>query len=342
VGRRFIQLELDITNRCNLRCVMCFHSLAATRHARTVHLTPDDFSRAAAPVLPLTQRLSLSLGNEPLMSPHFAAILRVAAPYKVPHVNFYTNGLLLNDVNTDAIIKYGVTQVCVSIDGATRTTYNAIRRDGDFDDLVRNVEHLIARRDAHARRLPRVRFDIVMMQRNVHELPDIVRLASRLGVQELNFRHLVSFEGLNIAHESLTHRKALSNYYLDKALALATDLGLETHHHPAPFELDNRKFALRPDESTPGPEISPYCSYPFYFITMGPGGHVLPCPHAHGEAPYGQVSPSTPLDQIWLGPRFVALRTQILANDPPGMCRRCPLLADRHPDVGALFVTRRH
>jgi hypothetical protein len=75
---------------------------------------------------------------------------------------------------------------------------------------------------------------------------------------------------------------------------------------------------------------------------MGPGGHVLPCPHSHGEAPYGELSAEMPLDRIWLGPKFTALRQRILRHDPPDMCRRCPYLADHYPNVSALFATREH
>ena len=44
---------------------------------------------------------------------------------------------------------------------ATAPTYNSIRRDGDFDTLIRNVGRLIERRRALGRDTPRVRFDIV-------------------------------------------------------------------------------------------------------------------------------------------------------------------------------------
>lgn len=338
--RRFLHLEMDITNRCNLRCVMCYHSLEATRRASTVHLAPEDFAALAAGVLPHAHRLSLSLGNEPLMSPHFVEILRIAAPYALPHFNFYTNGLLLTDAHIDAIVACGVTQVCVSIDGATRATYNAIRRDGDFDRLTRNVERLVQRRGAAGSATPRVRFDVVMMQRNVHELEDLVRLAARLGVEELNFRHLVSFEGLDMAGESLGAVKALSNYCLDRALRAAQELGLRVYHHPAPYALDAADAAPAAAEAPFVP--TPYCAYPFYFVAMGPGGHVLPCPFSHGEAPFGRVSRDEPLERIWLGPAFTALRQRILDADPPAMCRRCSYLADKHPDVAQLFATRRH
>jgi hypothetical protein len=42
------------------------------------------------------------------------------------------------------------------------------------------------------------------------------RLGARLGVQELNFRHHVSFEGLGMEKESLMHTKALSDYSLSQ------------------------------------------------------------------------------------------------------------------------------
>jgi hypothetical protein len=75
---------------------------------------------------------------------------------------------------------------------------------------------------------------------------------------------------------------------------------------------------------------------------MGPGGHVLPCPYSHGEAPYGQASAETPVDMIWLGPRFTELRQRILAHDPPDMCRRCSFLANRYPNLPEFFATRRN
>jgi len=363
-GRRFLHLEMDIVNRCNIRCIMCFHSFESTRRARTVHLSPDDFAFVASRMLPHAYHLSLSLGNEPLMSPHFVEILRLASGYKVPNVNFFTNGLLLNDSKIDAIIQYGVTQLCISIDGATAATYNAIRRDGDFDHLIHNVKRFIARRDAMQSATPRVRFDFVLMKRNIHELPDLVKLAAQLGVQQLAFRHLVSFEGLNMEQESLQLERALSDKCLRAALKRAAKLGLEVQTRPEFFNAKKSRLQLlkapllhasrllKRSRGTAGSDArevgsrtpfvpTPYCPFPFFHISMGPGGHILPCPHAHGEAPYGQVSGETPIDQIWLNSKFMELRGRILQHDPPEMCRRCPYLADKYPNIAELFATRK-
>jgi MoaA/NifB/PqqE/SkfB family radical SAM enzyme len=338
---RFMHLELDITNRCNLRCVMCYHSFESTRRARTVNMTPEEFDAIASRVLPHAGRLSLSLGNEPLMSPHFMPIVRAAAAYRVPEVNFFTNGLLLDDDNIDAIVESGVTQVCISIDGATAATYNAIRRNGDFDRLMGNIARLIARRDAAGSATPRLRFDFVMMQRNIHEIVDLVTLAARFGVDTLNFCHLVAWEGLDMERESLRHTKALANYWLEKALAAANGFGIPVPFHPQPFDLGGETAAASPAPAAAQPYLpTPYCAYPFFHVSVGPGGHVLPCPFSHGEPPYGRLSPDVPFEEIWLGPEFTTLRQRILRHDPPEMCRRCSFLSNHYPDAAALFATR--
>lgn len=338
---RFAHLELDITNRCNLRCVMCYHSFESVRRARTVNMTPEEFDAIAARVLPHAYKLTLSLGNEPLMSPHFIPILRAAAAYRVPEVNFFTNGLLLVDESIDAIIESGVTQVCVSIDGATAATYNAIRRNGDFDALVRNMERLVERRDAAGSATPQLRFHFVMMQRNIHEIVDLVTLAARFGVTELNFSHLAAWEGLGMEGESLSHTKALSNYWLEKALAAAGALGIAVPFHPEPFDLGGETSPETPAPAVERPFLpTPYCAYPFFHVSVGPGGHLLACPFSHGEPPYGELSSGVPFEEIWLGPRFTTLRQRILRNDPPDMCRRCSYLSNRYPDTKSLFATR--
>jgi MoaA/NifB/PqqE/SkfB family radical SAM enzyme len=341
LNRRFLHLEIDIVNRCNLRCIMCFHSLNLSSPSSMVCMTPDQFSTVAQGILPHAYRLTLSLGNEPLMSPHFIPILEIATGYRVAHVNFFTNGLLLDDRKIDAILENAVTQVCISIDGATASTYNSIRRGGDFHRLLSNVENLIRKRDRNRRDLPRVRFDMVLMRRNIHEIVELINLAASLGVSQLNFAHLVSFHGLGMEKESLIFEKAASNQWLEKGLARADELGLEVQFHPAPFELGE------PDSGASNPEAmpylpTPYCPYPFFHVTMGPGCHMLPCPFSHGQPPYGVLSDEVSFEQIWLGPKFMKLRQRILDHDPPGMCRRCAFLSNKYPGVESLFSTRRN
>jgi MoaA/NifB/PqqE/SkfB family radical SAM enzyme len=80
--------------------------------------------------------------------------------------------------------------------------------------------------------------------------------------------------------------------------------------------------------------------YPFFHVSINSGGHVLACPFAHGQAPFGTLTPDTPFEAIWFGARFSELRRRILNHDPPDMCRRCSYLASRYPNDPALFAAR--
>jgi MoaA/NifB/PqqE/SkfB family radical SAM enzyme len=336
---RFIDLEIDISNRCNIRCRMCYFSFDQTFHAQAVFMRPGAFASIADSILPHAKTLMLSLGSEPLMSPDFVRVLELAARYRVPELGFYTNGLLMNDRIVDAIIESGVTVVAISVDGATKTTFESIRKGANFELLLRNVRALVRRRAEHGGALPRVRFGVVLMRQNIEELPDIVTLAWRLGVEELNFFHAVVYDGLDTEPESLVHHKALSNDCLARARARAHELGLTIVHNPSPFKLDAAPAAI-PQPPRAARTTDPYCRFPFFHVSIDSGGRVMPCPFAHGEPSFGVVGPDTPFERIWLGQAFTELRRRILTNDPPDMCRRCSFLASSQPDRPELFGTR--
>jgi MoaA/NifB/PqqE/SkfB family radical SAM enzyme len=341
-GERFMQLEMDITSKCNLRCVMCYHSLDEFVNGKAVNVTADTFAAMASALLPHVHTLTLSLGSEPLMSPHFVRILRVAAPHRVPNLSFYTNGLLLTDAIADAIVQCGVTKVCISVDGARRATYEAIRRGASFRTLLRNIRNLVARRDALRSPTPALRFDVVIMRRNVEELEDIVVLGAKLGISAINFFHMVAYEGLAMESESMVHDKERSNYWVARATNAAERLGIAVTAAPRPFQTAPLIQIQRPGIPPQVFSQTPYCRYPFFHVSMNSGGHVLACPHANGEPAFGTVSAETPIEAIWLGPKFTELRERILAHDPPAMCRRCSFLTTTHPDAAELFATRPH
>jgi MoaA/NifB/PqqE/SkfB family radical SAM enzyme len=333
---RFMHVEMDITSRCNIRCVMCYHSFDRFARSKAVLLPVETFDALADALLPRAHTLTLSLGSEPTTSPNFVPILRSAARHRVPNLTFFTNGTLLHDPVIAAIIETNVTEICVSVDGATAATYEAIRRDASFDQVIGNVRRLVAARTARGRPEPRLRFDVVMMKRNVHELPALVDLAASLGVDAINFFHMVVYDGLHTEDQSLRRHQDLSDLWLGRAVARAQALGLPISSHPRRFEEERESSAPAGSPYA----ASPYCMYPFFHVSMNSGGHVLPCPFSHGEPPFGTIGPDTPFEAIWLGSKFSELRRRILDSDPPPMCRRCSYLASRYPNVEELFATR--
>ena len=221
LGPGRLKVTIDVSNKCNLRCRMCHFSFDNVFHQPAHHMRPEMFERIAASVLPHAHTVVLSAGNEPLMSPWFTEILRLVAPYKIPALYFLTNAQLLTKKISEAVIEAGVTQVQISADGATKETYERIRRGARFETLLRNIQYLTDRKQELQRSSPRLQFNVVLMKSNLEELEHYVDLAEQLGVEWIAARHLLQITGLEMEHESLTHDRARANQYFRRFLRRA-------------------------------------------------------------------------------------------------------------------------
>lgn len=369
---RFMTVVMDISNKCNLRCRMCYFSFDRYFKAKPVYLRPETFRKISGKLLPYARTLTLSCGSEPLTSPFFIEILKEAAKYRVPFVDFATSGTLLTEKYADALIEHGVTDVMFSVDAATKETYEYIRRGASFDRLLRNIKYLSDQKKLLRSSIPRLRFNMTLMKLNIHEIEDLVVLAADLGVTQLDFRHLVVYKGLGTEQESLVHYKDLSDYWLDRARQKAEELGLEIVMCPENFKKNGQEGTSKRQESkaarlreifskvVKNPKhalrigtfrllnllrgekgrLTPYCSLPFHYVLINAGGHILPCPNCHGEAAYGTLTDDVTFNQIWFGQSYQELRGKILNNDPPEMCKICPALGLSRPDEEEFFQPR--
>lgn len=247
LGRRSLTVLLDATNKCNLRCTMCHFALEETRREPLVRWTTDDVDALERDVLPHARRVFLSAGTEPLVWPHFPRLLYAVRRARVPRVELITNGLLLTDELAERIVAARVTRVQLSIDGATKETYESIRAGADFERFVEALERLrAAKRRARSRR-PALQFNVTLMRRNVDELEDLLRLARRHGVASIDLRHVVVDERLDVERESLVHDKPRAHRALARARSLAAELGLELVRWPEDFVLDEGEEAHAPE-----------------------------------------------------------------------------------------------
>jgi sulfatase maturation enzyme AslB (radical SAM superfamily) len=211
-----LKVILDISNKCNLRCRMCHFSFDEIYYRPAQHMRPEMFERVAESTMPLAHTVILSAANEPLMSPWFVEILEICARYRPPNLLFLTNAQRLNQKVADAIIRCGVTQVQISADGATKETYEYIRRGAKFEQLVENLKYLTRQKRLLGRTSPLLQFNLVLMQSNLEELPLFVDLAEEVGVEWIAARHLLVMKGLDMENESLVSDRARANHCFEK------------------------------------------------------------------------------------------------------------------------------
>jgi sulfatase maturation enzyme AslB (radical SAM superfamily) len=138
-----LSVNLELTNRCNLKCTFCPTADGRMLRARG-HMDPALFDRALAGAGRLEFALLFQWG-EPLLHPAFADLAARAARRGVRTL-VTTNGTLLDDRRIAGLLAAGVDRVTVSVDGDERT-HEAVRGV----PLARTreaVERLVAARDA--------------------------------------------------------------------------------------------------------------------------------------------------------------------------------------------------
>lgn len=178
---RFTGLALEITRKCNLRCIHCY--LAAGEADKELTLSEiKALLRSARD----TGGISIALGGgEPLIRKDCIEIIEYAAAEGLL-ISLGTNATLV-DKNLAKLLTKLPIKIQVSLDGATKETHDRIRGKGSFDLAVRGIDNLISEG---------MKKDILIaftpMKINVHEVPDIVDFALKRQIPVIQFPPLSS------------------------------------------------------------------------------------------------------------------------------------------------------
>jgi MoaA/NifB/PqqE/SkfB family radical SAM enzyme len=298
---RFLNVRMDTTNRCNLRCTMCPMRLSDRDPDRIWHdMDRNLFLSIAAQLFPIARTVAISCGAEPLCNPRFEEYLRILHDCDVPEREMVTNGLLLTRERSAAILSSPPTSIFVSIDGCSESTHGAIRGGCSLGTVLANIRTFAGLRGS--RRFPAINFSTTLQRRNLAELDDIARLAARSGASSLCVVPLVPYSGLDVASEAVDISSQDVAAAIAGASSVAAGLGLG-------FSVSGRAFRS-------GSDPCPYCSS---WVYIDPDGLVNPCPYWDIRSPLGDLK-TTAFRDIWGGEGYAGLRK---GNSSP-TCRLCP------------------
>ena len=172
-GKFPLHVDFEATNRCNLRCTMCqidFDTMKAGDMDLTLYeRVLEECSDNGLPSVKLNYR------GEPLLNSNLPNMIALAKEAGVMEVQLNTNGVLLNEKLSDALIDAGLDRIKVSIDGATREVYERLR-GVRYEKAVGNVKKLVERRDGKGKPRPIIHVQMVHMQDNKDEIVKYVLL----------------------------------------------------------------------------------------------------------------------------------------------------------------------
>ena len=180
-----LQLDFELNSTCQMSCAFCLHGSTQVEKSYLSFEQYKNVIKQGAEYGLCSVKLNYI--NEPLMLDRLPEYIRYAKAHGVLNVYFATNGLLLDKERSMQLIEAGTSKIMISIDAATKETYQAMRSNSGFDRIVANIKNFIALRDSMALRWPLVRVNFVQTPKNIHEIGQFIQqwrgVADAIGFQ---------------------------------------------------------------------------------------------------------------------------------------------------------------
>ena len=226
--RRWRLMQVEPAIACNLRCVMCPWR-EITKNTQNHGLMSQEVWEGIRPYLADVKSIDFTGGGEPLLQPNLEDWIAEAKNAGC-ETGFLSNGLLLRKDRLKGLLDAGLDWICISMDGATADLYNKIRIGSNFDRVCENVGKIAELRSGN---IPKTMINFVLMEMNFHQAEDILRLAARLGVDQVNYKQCDVIrgeegKGLGLFGPKETREIQQLQKSLEKARRLAKKLNIQT------------------------------------------------------------------------------------------------------------------
>jgi radical SAM protein with 4Fe4S-binding SPASM domain len=305
-----VEIDIEPSNTCNFKCAHCQVTYWDKKPAA---LTRDTFIQILDRI-PHAARVKLQGMGEPLLNKNLISMLQ-AGEERGLQMFFHTNGSIGDPEKAAQLVQLKNTQIIYSIDGATAETFEHVRPGSKFDRIVENILTLTKLRDLQSKLS--VSAWTVITQNNVRELPQIVRLAKRLGLSQIVIQPQLTNWGKDkmLVHTDEIQVETESDLFttqLAEAQAIATAEGID----------------LAVNESNRFTRQTP-CSCAWKSTYIAANGDVIPCSVIADAdiVKMGNVF-ETDFKEIWNSPAYQTLREQITNHDLPEYCKHCYLDAE--------------
>jgi MoaA/NifB/PqqE/SkfB family radical SAM enzyme len=173
------QLELEITTECSKKCIHCEHTWWSTDSQPRQHMPQEDVIKILEQ-FPTLRWVSLVGEGSSFEHPDMLSFIKYVKHrqimcYMVDHLSDWS------DETVKTVIDNDLDGVLISLDAATKKTYENLKVGCNFDNVTSNLKKLIAEKKQKNSPLPEILFSYIAMKRNVHEIPDFVDLIASLG-----------------------------------------------------------------------------------------------------------------------------------------------------------------
>ena len=298
-----ITMDVEPTTGCNFRCTMC---QVSSPNFKSQNMNIETFKSF---IVQNKQLLKIKLQGmgEPTVNNNFLDMIDIANRAGIT-VEFTTNGSLLNKEFVAELLKKKISKITISIDGATKETFEKIRVKSNFNSIIENISSLIQQsKEIYLR--PKICAWTVVQKDNIHEFEEIFYLSNQIGFDELSYQFHISDWGKQEWHDinknkliDINQKKNFINNMIYKK-EFKTKVNI--------FTENILTFKKK-------------CKWPVRSSYIDNQGYVSPC-CIIGDSKvinFGNIN-KTSYSKIWKSTEYIQFRKSINENKIPSFCKNC-------------------
>lgn len=224
--------------------------------------------------------------GDPLLHPEIDKLTRYARKNGVK-TRLSTNPQTMTPKVIERLMHSDLDFLHIALDGVDDKTYKLIRgKNADYDKAINSIENLLKAKKRHKKEMI-VRMGLIKMKETEKSIDKFLRLWKRKGIDEIEVKNFLTWDGSDPEIMNLAEKAHLSNYFKS-----------------------NRQRV---------------CFKPWLHMVITWDGKVIPCCYDY-DAKYilGDVNKQT-LKEIWNSKRMQRFRKENLTNIYPQghLCKTC-------------------
>ncbi|MBD5405324.1 radical SAM protein [bacterium] len=137
---------------------------------------------------PFVSHIELANHGEAFLNPDLVKILYEATKRNIViHILGGVNFNKVSDEQLEALVKYSVKDISISIDGASQEVYSKYRRNGNFDTVINNIKKLNEYKKKYNKDFPKLYWQYIVMDTNEdeNEIKKAIKTAEELNMEIL-------------------------------------------------------------------------------------------------------------------------------------------------------------
>ena len=221
-----LQVQLEISNVCNLKCAMCndFSAINSKRfmelraHERGF-LDSDELRASLGGILAGALMVQCSGYGEPTLHPDFERLISFVSEYEVM-IEFITNGMHLTEKLAKFLVEKNVYRLLISISGSTAEDYELVYLGGSFEAVTSGIRALNEAKRAAGSRYPIIEINSLGFRHHVESFDTFVELMADCGANVIHLKKLIPLPNFAELYEhTAIFRPWIEGETLDRATA---------------------------------------------------------------------------------------------------------------------------